>query len=196
MRAVDDSRSGRPAVFLDRDGVLIESTTIDGVPQSEHNLDSVHLIDGVAEACDRLHRAGVLLIVVTNQPDIARGKVTHAAVDNVHRWLGCQLALDAILTCPHDDHDRCQCRKPRPGLILDGLARFQADPDRSAMVGDRWRDIAAGRAAQVATVFVDRHLPEPQPTEPGLTVGALVDAVPFLLARALADDRAVPRTRP
>lgn len=173
-----------PAVFLDRDGVLNAATEVDGVPRPPGGVESAVLLEGVEEACRRLRGQGILLIVVTNQPDIARGRVPRKTVDGINAWLTERLGLDAVFVCPHDDDDHCACRKPKPGLLFDAARRFSIDLSRSTMVGDRWRDIDAGAAAGVSTVFVDHGYSERQPTSPDITVSGLLDAVDFVCRRA------------
>lgn len=143
-----------PAVFLDRDGVLNRSVIRNGVPNPPNTLDEFELLPGVREATDQLKGAGYLLVVVTNQPDIARGTQDVSVVDAMNAVVQRELGVDAVLVCPHDDDDECECRKPKPGLLLDAIHRFDIDRERSFMVGDRWRDVAAGRAAGCRTIQV------------------------------------------
>jgi D-glycero-D-manno-heptose 1,7-bisphosphate phosphatase len=168
-------------VFLDRDGVLNRAFVVDGVPHPPASPEEMELLPGVREACAALHEAGLLLVVVTNQPDIARGSVHAGSVDLDNEKLRSALPLDDIVVCPHDDADGCECRKPKPGMLVEAARRHGIDLARSVMVGDRWRDIAAGRAAECSTVFVDHGYAEPQPISPDLTVSSLVDAVPWIL---------------
>jgi D-glycero-D-manno-heptose 1,7-bisphosphate phosphatase len=169
------------AVFLDRDGVLIRAFVRDGIPRPPASLDELEVLPGVVDACGELRDAGFLLICVTNQPDIARGAVTAAEVEALNDRVQELLGLDAVLTCPHDDADECDCRKPRPGLLLRAAARFDVDLTASVMVGDRWRDIEAGRAAGCATVFVRHGYAERQPENPDLDTDSLGAAVSWLL---------------
>lgn len=172
---------GRPAVFLDRDGVLNEAILREGRPHPPATPDDVVLRPGVPDACARLRAEGFLLLMVTNQPDIARGTTTRAAVDAINDRLVADLGLDAALVCPHDDADGCACRKPAPGLLLDGADRFDVDLSASLMVGDRWRDIAAGEAAGVRTVWVRSTYREEAPTRPDHVIDGLDELVPLAL---------------
>lgn len=146
---------GTPAIFLDRDGVIVESRAAPGEPTPPASVDDVAFPAGVGAALDAFRAAGYSLVVVTNQPDVARGSTTQAQVDAVNGALRLALPLDAIYTCPHDGSD-CLCRKPRPGMLLDATRDLDLDLGRSWMIGDRWVDIAAGRAAGVPTVLIDR----------------------------------------
>jgi D-glycero-D-manno-heptose 1,7-bisphosphate phosphatase len=171
----------RAAVFLDRDGVLNAPVLVDGRPFPPGEESALELLPGVARACAALAAEGLPLIVVTNQPDIARGRQDARVVDAINKRLQEELNLDEIVVCPHDDGDACACRKPKPGMLVDAAARWDVDLARSVMVGDRWRDIAAGRAAGTRTVFVDRHYAEPFPEGPDLTVNELQESVPWII---------------
>lgn len=142
----------------------------------------MRLLPGVPEACARLKAAGLLLIVATNQPDIANRKTTRAGVDALNQALKEQLPLDDIFVCPHNDQDNCACRKPKPGMLIDAAARWDIDLAASFMVGDRWRDVDAGRAAGCRTVFVDHGYAERLPTQPDLVTASLLAATPSIIA--------------
>jgi D-glycero-D-manno-heptose 1,7-bisphosphate phosphatase len=135
----------------------------------------------VPEALADLKRAGFVLIVVTNQPDVGRGKQTRAAVDAIHARLRAELPLDAVYACFHDDADHCACRKPAPGMLLDGARDWDLDLPTSFMVGDRWRDTEAGSAAGCRTVFVDYHYDERQPRAFDARVTSLAEAAAWIL---------------
>ncbi|WP_028057985.1 D-glycero-alpha-D-manno-heptose-1,7-bisphosphate 7-phosphatase [Candidatus Solirubrobacter pratensis] len=171
----------RPAVFLDRDGVLNEAPLVAGRPHPPATPDAIALLPGVAEACSELRAAGLPLIVVTNQPDIARGTQSRAAVDAINARLRELVDVDEVVVCPHDDDDACACRKPRPGMLLDAARRWDVGLGRSVMVGDRWRDIEAGRAAGTKTVFLDRSYDEPAPDAADLTVTELKESVTWII---------------
>lgn len=144
----------RPAVFLDRDGVLVDAGDLGTSPPFE--AASVRILPGVAAALDSLRAHGFELVVVTNQPDVARGRTTEAEVEAVHRYLADELGLEHFRFCPHDNHHHCDCRKPAPGLLRRAAGELGLDLAASWMVGDRWVDIAAGAAAGVTTVLIDR----------------------------------------
>ena len=167
----------RAAVFLDRDGVLNEVDVRDGTPHPPSGVEHLRVLPGVVEACYRLRELGFALVVVTNQPDIARGKQTRDEVDRLHDVLRARLPLDDIVVCAHDDADDCPCRKPRPGMILDAAARLDLDLAESVCVGDRWRDVEAGKRAGVMAIFVDRGYGERRPTDADATVASLPEAV-------------------
>jgi D-glycero-D-manno-heptose 1,7-bisphosphate phosphatase len=171
----------RPAVFLDRDGVLVETTVDQGVPRPARSLEELQILPGVERACERLRAAGFVLIVVTNQPDVARGTLTAEAVEEMHRELRQSLPLDEVVACLHDDADGCDCRKPQPGMLLAAADRWGVDLDASFLVGDRWRDIEAARRAGCGAVFVDRGYAEPIASEPDVRVRNLEEAAEWIL---------------
>jgi D-glycero-D-manno-heptose 1,7-bisphosphate phosphatase len=173
------------AVFLDRDGVLNRFTMRDGIPRPPARLDELEVYPDAAEALRRLKQAGYLLIVVTNQPDIARGTQTRAVVDGINAAVGEALPIDEFLVCAHDDAARCLCRKPKPGMVLDAAARHGVDLERSYLVGDRWRDIDCGAAAGVRTVFIERGYGERAPEHgPDFVAESLGGAAEWILGDA------------
>lgn len=173
--------SGR-AVFLDRDGVLNRAVMRGGKATPPDCVEELEILPGVPEALARLRAAGYHLAVVTNQPDIARGTMTWAVVNAIHDYMREHLGLDDIRVCPHDDADGCDCRKSKPGLLLRPPLYDMAS---SAIVGDRWRDIEAGRAAGVGvTILVDYGYDEEIPHEPTARVASLRDAADWLLSAA------------
>jgi D-glycero-D-manno-heptose 1,7-bisphosphate phosphatase len=146
----------KPAVFLDRDGVVNEAVITGSTARAPLELGSFVLLPGIEEAVGRIRRAGYVVVVVTNQPDIARGSVDAAVVDAMHERLRADLALDAVYCCPHDNADACDCRKPAPGMLLRAAADLDLDLTRSWLIGDRWVDLAAGIAAGVEPVLLER----------------------------------------
>ncbi|MDQ6925473.1 MAG: HAD-IIIA family hydrolase, partial [Candidatus Eremiobacteraeota bacterium] len=171
------------AVFLDRDGVVNDAVVRNGVPYPPVPLQ-LRIARDAKPALQALRDAGFVLLVVTNQPDVARGTRTAAEVDAVHARLAAELPLDGFYVCPHDDRDRCGCRKPLPGLLRRAARERGIDMRNSYLVGDRWKDVAAGRAAGVTTVFIDRSYSEPAPDPPAAaTVAELGGAVRWILNR-------------
>ena len=171
----------RKAIFVDRDGVINRAPVCDGRPHAPASLADLEILPGVPAALERLRQAGFALVVTTNQPDIARGITGQETVDAIHAAMMGRLALDEIRVCPHDDADGCACRKPKPGLLLQAP---EYDRARSFMVGDRWRDVEAGRAAGCrATILVDYAYDEALPNEPDVRVASLAEAADWILSR-------------
>jgi D-glycero-D-manno-heptose 1,7-bisphosphate phosphatase len=175
------ARSGNPAVFLDRDGVLNEPLIRYGKPHSPRELRQFAIKAEARASLDSLKRAGFLLVVVTNQPDIARGSASRAEIDAMNSKLAAHLPLDAIEICEHDDKEACDCRKPKPGMLLRASREFGIDLARSFMVGDRWRDAEAGRRAGCRTVLIGEGYGEMFPCAPTVKVASLGAAAAWIL---------------
>lgn len=174
-------RSLKPAVFLDRDGVLNHVLIRDGMPFGPMTLAEFVLVEGAAADVRRLKDAGFTVIVATNQPELARGRLTRAALDAMHAKLRAEVPVDAIQVCPHDDDNHCACRKPQPGLLLSAAREHGIDLTRSFMVGDRWRDVEAGRAAGCRTVLVEMGYRETLKSPPDHVADGLGGAVRWIL---------------
>ena len=173
----------RRAVFLDRDGVINRSLVRDGKPYAPIRVSEFELLPGVSAALSRLRQHGFLNIVVTNQPDIATGKQQREDLDALHERLKAELAIDAIKVCGHIDADDCACRKPKPGLMLEAAREFNIDLGASFMVGDRWRDVAAGQHAGCKICFfIDYGYAEKGPEQPFTVVKSLENSVGLILA--------------
>jgi D-glycero-D-manno-heptose 1,7-bisphosphate phosphatase len=172
----------RRAVFLDRDGVINRSVVRGGKPYAPESVEETEILEGVGEALASLRRAGFLNIIVTNQPDVTTGKLKIETVELIHQRLRNEFALDDIKVCYHGDVDGCECRKPKPGMLLEAAREFGIDLERSFMVGDRWRDVAAGQAAGCANFFIDYGYREKRPEPPYIAVKSLAEAVSRILA--------------
>ncbi len=172
----------RPAAFLDRDGVIYRSIVRDGKGYAPTTVAEVEILPGVSEAVEALHAAGLLVIVVTNQPDVGAGRVSPNVVEAMHTSLRARFPIDDIRVCYHVNFDRCACRKPKPGMLLDAAAQWGIDLPRSFMVGDRSSDTAAGRAAGCRTVFIDYGYDELNDETPDIVVGSLIEASAWILA--------------
>lgn len=177
--------TGRAAVFLDRDGTINENEIRDGRSYAPTRLEDFRWLPGAPEAIARFKEAGFLVIVVTNQPDLTTGKTSREVIEAMNGRLRDELGVDDIIVCPHTDDARCDCRKPKPGMLLAAAEKWGIDLSRSIMVGDRWRDVEAGKAAGcTATVFIDYGFEGEPPAEGAdLTVEALVEAVAFAIAQ-------------
>jgi D-glycero-D-manno-heptose 1,7-bisphosphate phosphatase len=171
----------RPAVFLDRDGVISRPVIRGRKPYPPGSLAALTILPGVPAALRALKAGGYRLVVVTNQPDIARGTIPRTTVDGMNDWLKSTLPLDAVLTCAHDDADQCQCRKPLPGLITQAARELGLDCTASYMIGDRWRDIESGRRAGCKTFFIDYGYDEQAPQLYDFRVTSLAEAARTIL---------------
>jgi len=180
-----DHHVKRRAVFLDRDGVLNRPVVRDGLPFPPANVDEFRLYPGVAEGCSELKAAGFLLIVVSNQPDVGRGTQTREAVEAMHEMLCAAVpALDGIEVCYHAGerhHDPCDCRKPKPGMLLRAAANRGIDLKKSFLIGDRWRDIDCAHAAGCRAAFIDHGYRELLREKPEFIVASFSEAVATVL---------------
>jgi D-glycero-D-manno-heptose 1,7-bisphosphate phosphatase len=168
------SSGRRRAVFLHRDGVLNLAVVREGKPYPPDSVAGLEILPGVPDALADLKAAGFLLLVVTNQPGVAKGIQLRPAVEAIHRRLQAELPLDAIFVCYHQDSDRCNCRKPAPGLLEEAAARYGLNLPFCFMVGDRWRDVDAGCRAGCQTILLDYGYRERAPeNQPAARLGAL-----------------------
>jgi D-glycero-D-manno-heptose 1,7-bisphosphate phosphatase len=170
------------AVFLDRDGVLNEVVLRDGKPQAPFTLAEFKVLPDVHHALSELKKEGFLLIVVTNQPDVARGSVSREVVESMHRRLRTELPLDDIKTCYEVENPASRCYKPKPGMLLEAAQERTIDLSKSYMVGDRWRDVGCGRAAGCFTIFIDRGYKEGLRDIPDATCRDLREAAFLILS--------------
>jgi D-glycero-D-manno-heptose 1,7-bisphosphate phosphatase len=182
---VGGSSSLRPAVFLDRDGVIAVPEFRDCRSFAPRKLADFRLYAEAAASLHRLKRAGFLLAVVTNQPDVGDGLTARSEVEAMHEVMRQALPVDVIKVCFHGHADRCQCRKPSPGMLLEAASELGIDLARSYMVGDRASDVEAGRRTGCATVFIDLDYAEPAPTAPDYVVHSVAEAADVIIEAAL-----------
>ena len=173
------------AVFLDRDGVLNRAIVRNGRPYPPKDVTELEILPGVETACHALRTAGYLLIVVTNQPDVTRGKTTRDVVAAMNKILSDGLPVRDIRVCYHDDSDHCSCRKPKPGLLLDAAGQWHIDLSASFMVGDRWKDIEAGASAGCKTIFINNNYSERKPDRPDYCANSFAEAANWILQSRL-----------
>jgi D-glycero-D-manno-heptose 1,7-bisphosphate phosphatase len=169
------------AVFLDRDGVIVVPEFREGRSFAPRTLENFSFYPDAHDCLTRLKRAGYVLVVVTNQPDVGNGLVPAEVVEIMHERLAEQLPVDSIKVCFHDSKMACQCRKPKPGMLLEAANELGIDLDRSIMVGDRASDVEAGSAVGCRTVFIDLGYSEPRPEKPTFVADSLSEAVNWIL---------------
>ncbi len=171
------------AVFLDRDGVINRAVLRAGLPHPPQSVQDLEIMPGVGDALAALKSAGFVLVVITNQPDVARGTQTRDRVEAIHDLLMQTLPLDAVKVCYHDDADGCSCRKPAPGMILEAARDLDVELARSYTVGDRWKDIEAGKRAGTTTILIENEYPEKKPGNAAVRVGSLREAAEWIMAK-------------
>ena len=169
------------AVFLDRDGVINRAVIRDGKPYPPASLEEFEYLPGVETSIRAIRNAGFLVVVVTNQPDVATGLQRREVVEAMHEKIRAEELCDDLKVCYHTDSDNCNCRKPKPGMLLEAARDWKIDLSRSFMVGDRWRDIAAGRAAGCCTFLIDYGYAEQRAHKPDVVVGSLAEACKQIL---------------
>lgn len=168
------------AVFLDRDGVLNKSIVKDGKPYPPASIKEFEILPGVVDGIASLKSAGFITIVVTNQPDVGRGVTLEQDVQKINQFLQQELGLDDVFCCFHGGQENCDCRKPKPGMILAASLKWNIDLTKSYMIGDRWRDIEAAIAANVTSILIDYHYDEKR-VEPDFSCTEFKSAVEYIL---------------
>ena len=167
----------KKAIFLDRDGVINKTFIKNSLPISPPSFDLLEILPGVKESILRLKKLNFVCLVVTNQPDVSRGKIEKKTIIKMNNYLKDEIKLDDIFVCYHDDRDKCKCRKPKPGLLLDASKKWDINLKKSYMIGDRWRDIEAGKSVGCKTIFIDYDYKETKPKNPDFTTDSLLNAV-------------------
>ena len=171
------------AVFLDRDGVINRALERDGLPYPPKTISEFEIFPEVLGACKKLKAAGFLLVVATNQPDVGRGTLEKSVVEQIHAHMVSQLPIDRVEVCFHPGKglSDCDCRKPKPGMLLRAARELPIDLSQSWMIGDRWRDVDCGHAAGCKTVLIDRHYAEKLRQPPDFSAGNLAEAAGIIL---------------
>ena len=166
----------KKSVFLDRDGVINKVYIKDGLPQSPNSLNELKILPGVKESIIKLKKLNFICLMVTNQPNVSRKKIDKNSVIQMNNFLKNEIALDDIFVCYHDDSDNCNCRKPKPGLLLQAGKKWDVDFKKSFMIGDRWKDIQAGEKVGCKTIFLDYKYNEKKPKKPDFVSDSLFNA--------------------
>src|SRR5215212_3996375 len=177
------ARGGRKrAVFLDRDGVLAEAIVRDGNPYAPTRVEDFTLVPEAAVQVQRLRDAGFLCIVFTNQPELSNGELRPDDLESMHQTMQEALDVDDIYVCPHHRDERCRCHKPEIGMIEDAVSKWDIDLGSSFVIGDRWRDVDAGKNAGCYAILIER--PYSKATFADARVATLTEAVDTVLRRA------------
>ena len=144
----------KPAAFIERDGVLNAISVLGRQQVVPETLDQFKLKTEVAPLLLEMRAAGLLLIVTTNQPGLSRGTLSRRELDRMHQQLRATFPVDDLLVCPHEDADRCPCRKPRAGLFKEAAFKWGIDLNRSFVISDKWQDAEAARRAGATSLLV------------------------------------------
>ena len=172
----------KKAIFLDREGVINKLIMKNGKGRAPYTLEDFELFPGVVEACQKLKDSDYLTIIVTNQPDVARGWVLQESVELINNKVRKLLPIDDIRICFHTNEDNCLCRKPMPGMILDAASVWGINLQESFMIGDRFGDVAAGVSAGCKTILVGEGDTQGTFPTPHYKVDSLLEAVSIILS--------------
>lgn len=175
-----DNEIKQKAVFLDRDGVINKAIVVGGKPFPPSNIFELEILGGVESGIAELKFAGYKVFVVTNQPDVDRGKTSVASILEINLYLQNKLKIDEISCCFHDSPVDCYCRKPKPGMILELANRWNIDLSKSFLIGDRWRDILAAKNAGVRSILINYNYDEQYET-PDFTSTSFEQAINYIL---------------
>ncbi|MFA6545090.1 MAG: HAD-IIIA family hydrolase, partial [Limisphaerales bacterium] len=144
----------KTAVFLERDGLLNDVHVVGRTQMPPLRLEEFHIREEVREPLEQLRAAGHLILVTTNQPNVGRGLLPRRELDRMHDALRRTLPVDGVLLCPHEESDRCDCRKPGAGLFTEASFRWHIDMEHSFVISDKWQDAAAAFVAGCTSVLV------------------------------------------
>jgi D-glycero-D-manno-heptose 1,7-bisphosphate phosphatase len=144
----------KPAVFIERDGILNQARVERHHQVTPLTCDQFHLNTEAVPLFNEMKAAGLRLIVTTNQPGLSRGYQSRRELDRMHQLLRAKFPVDDLLVCPHEDSDRCPCRKPKPGLLTEAAYKWGIDLNRSFVISDKWQDAEAARRAGATSLLV------------------------------------------
>ena len=175
--------NNKKAIFLDRDGVINKLIMRGGKAQAPYTLEEFSLFPGVEEACLKIKEFDYLTIIVTNQPDVARGWVKSESVELINKKIMELLPIDDIKICFHTNSDNCLCRKPMPGMLMEAALHWGIDLQQSYMIGDRYGDISAGVNAGCKTILVGQGDAKGNHPNPDHMADSLLEAVSIILTK-------------
>lgn len=171
------------AVFLDRDGIINQALVRNGLPFSPANVAEFKWVEGIHAVSQQIISSGFDIFCVTNQPDVGRGLQERAIVEVLHQIVQDELPIKKIYVCYHDGASQCDCRKPKPGLLLQAAEEFELNLSRSYLVGDRWKDIDAGNTAGCRTIFLDYDYDEKLRSPPNHVIGSIHEVAGLICSR-------------
>ena len=168
------------AFFLDRDGVINKSFLQKGKPVAPTKLADFKIIKDVKKSLIYLKAKGYLTIIVSNQPDLRKGLLNKSVLKKMNRKLKEELKIDDIFICEHMSIDRCDCRKPKLGMILNAKKKWNIDLKNSYLIGDRWRDIYLANKLNIKCFYIDNNYKEKKPKKYNYKVISLFHAIKIL----------------
>lgn len=167
----------RGIFFLDRDGVLIKEVERGDRVGSAREIDEIEFIHNVKPAIRLIHDMNMIPVMVTNQPDISRGFVTYEQMSKLNNYIASELSIARVYMCPHDETDKCTCRKPKVGLFLQALDEFKIQFESKYVVGDRLSDMESASAIKAIGFWVVPESSKRANSYEYLAVPSLFDAV-------------------
>jgi len=168
----------RKAVFLDRDGIINRAIIKNNIPYSPRKLSEFTLNTDIKPVIEVIKKHGYIVIVVTNQPDVARGLLKESILQRMHTIIRKNLPIDDIYYCPHDDLDKCTCRKPKPGMLFEAGKKWGIDLKKSYYIGDQARDVLTAYSAGCIPIILD--YPYNRDVKESLRINRLEEILDFL----------------
>ena len=169
------------AIFLDRDGVIVKSNVINGKPFAPIFLKDFRLLPNSSKCIELLKRYNFMIFVISNQPDVGKGIISKNTLKKMNDILYLKTKVDFIYVCTHTDSDKCKCRKPKNGLIINAAKKYNINLNKSYLIGDRKKDIDAGISSNCKTIFIDRNYKEEKPNNYHYKVSCLQNAIFYIL---------------
>ncbi len=168
------------AIFLDRDGIINDVVSRSGELSSPRTLSEFKIRDEFIGFYSKLSSLNLPLFIVSNQPDVARGLLSVDELQKMTESLRSQFEFSGIHYCLHDNNDNCLCRKPKSGLLLDIIKQFSFIPKDIVFIGDSWKDVEAGKAAGVRTVFLNTSYNQHKKPIADFEISSLFDLISVL----------------
>ena len=165
------------AIFLDRDGVINKSKIIKGKPYAPRKIKDFKILKNVDKSLFILKKYGFKNIIITNQPDVKKGFIKNSILKKINKKIKSKLKIDDIYICKHTDSDKCNCRKPKIGLIKKAKKKWNIDLTKSYLIGDRWRDILLANKLNINCFYIDKNYKERKPKKFNYKVNNLYEAV-------------------
>ena len=169
------------AVFLDRDGVIVKSFVKNGKAYAPKRFKDFKIYKNSKNCIKKLNLLGFKTIVVTNQPDVGRKLISKNTLNKMHVSLKKKTDVNKIYTCIHTPEQKCKCRKPLPGMLLEAAKAYKINLKKSYMIGDRFMDILCGNKAGCKTIFINRNYKEKKPLNQLSSVKNLKEATNFII---------------
>ena len=166
------------AIFFDRDGIIIKAPVKNGYPKATKTISKIKIIPGIKKICKSLKKK-FKLIMITNQPDVAKKENTKKTVIIINDYLKSYLGLDSVYVC-YSNNEESKDRKPNPGMILKAKKKYNLNLKHCYVIGDRWRDIDAGHNAHCKTIFVDYKYKEKLRSKPDFTTNKVANIMQYI----------------